>query len=93
MLIYSLRKIIENPPLPYSVLNPDTNSLSPSAKSKGVRFLSAIIDTSQGKITGIITMMQEQIFSIKVVNKKLKEKNIKIIIIMQKKKTPSYEIH
>jgi len=28
----------------YSVLNPETNSLSPSAKSKGERFVSAIIE-------------------------------------------------
>lgn len=30
-----------NMPLLYSVLNPDTNSDSPSARSKGVRFVSA----------------------------------------------------
>lgn len=28
---------------PYSILNPETNSLSPSAKSKGARLVSAII--------------------------------------------------
>ena len=39
---YSARKISANLPLIYSVLNPDTNSDSPSAKSKGVRFNSAI---------------------------------------------------
>ena len=38
---YSDRKIIANPPLLYSVLNPETNSDSPSAKSKGARFVSA----------------------------------------------------
>jgi hypothetical protein len=41
MLPYSDRKIIANLPLPYSVLNPDTNSDSPSAKSKGARLVSA----------------------------------------------------
>ena len=30
-----------NSPPPYSILNPDTNSDSPSAKSKGARFVSA----------------------------------------------------
>lgn len=39
---YSLIKIIANNPLPYSMLNPDTISDSPSAKSNGVRLDSAI---------------------------------------------------
>jgi hypothetical protein len=34
-------KINANPTLPYSTLNPETNSDSPSAKSKGVRLVSA----------------------------------------------------
>jgi len=38
---YSAIKIIANKPLLYSILNPDTNSDSPSARSKGVRFVSA----------------------------------------------------
>lgn len=38
---YSAIKIIANLLLLYSVLNPDTSSLSPSAKSKGVRLSSA----------------------------------------------------
>jgi hypothetical protein len=42
---YSAIKIIANLPLIYSVLNPETNSDSPSAKSKGVRFNSAKILT------------------------------------------------
>jgi len=41
ILAYSAIKIIANITLPYSTLNPDTNSDSPSAKSKGVRFVSA----------------------------------------------------
>jgi hypothetical protein len=32
---------------PYSTLNPETNSLSPSAKSKGGRFVSQIITIIQ----------------------------------------------
>lgn len=39
---YSDKKIIAKPPLLYSVLNPDTNSDSPSAKSNGARLVSAI---------------------------------------------------
>lgn len=38
---YSDKKIKANPPLLYSILNPETNSDSPSAKSKGARLVSA----------------------------------------------------
>jgi hypothetical protein len=41
ILAYSAIKISANIPLLYSTLNPDTSSDSPSAKSKGVRFVSA----------------------------------------------------
>jgi hypothetical protein len=41
MFVYSAIKIIANNPLLYSVLNPDTSSDSPSAKSNGVRLVSA----------------------------------------------------
>ncbi len=39
--MYSAIKIRANKPLLYSVLNPDTSSDSPSAKSNGVRLVSA----------------------------------------------------
>ena len=38
---YSTKKIKEKYPLPYSKLKPDTNSDSPSKKSKGERLISA----------------------------------------------------
>lgn len=41
ILIYSARKIKANQPPIYSTLNPETNSDSPSAKSKGLRLVSA----------------------------------------------------
>lgn len=41
ILVYSAIKISAKDPLLYSVLNPETSSDSPSAKSKGVRFVSA----------------------------------------------------
>lgn len=41
ILVYSAIKISAKDPLLYSVLNPETNSDSPSAKSNGVRFVSA----------------------------------------------------
>lgn len=45
--MYSAIKIIAKDPPAYSVLNPDTSSLSPSAKSNGVRFVSATVDVNQ----------------------------------------------
>lgn len=47
MLRYSAMKMNANMKLEYSVLNPDTSSLSPSAKSKGVRLVSANIQMNQ----------------------------------------------
>jgi len=41
ILVYSAMKIRANRPLLYSTLNPETNSDSPSAKSNGVRLVSA----------------------------------------------------
>lgn len=41
MLMYSARKINANHPPIYSTLNPDTSSDSPSAKSNGLRLVSA----------------------------------------------------
>ena len=52
--MYSAIKISANGPLEYSVLKPETSSDSPSARSKGVRLVSAnmvinqIIKTEKG---------------------------------------------
>lgn len=46
---YSQIKIKENKPPPYSTLNPDTSSDSPSEKSNGLRFLSAKQTNNQQK--------------------------------------------
>lgn len=46
ILEYSAIKINANPLLPYSILKPETSSDSPSAKSKGVRLVSATEQTS-----------------------------------------------
>lgn len=55
MAPYSAIKMTANPPALNSVLNPETNSLSPSAKSKGVRLVSANLEISQRpKIIGIV---------------------------------------
>jgi len=47
ILAYSAIKINANPNLPYSILKPETNSDSPSAKSKGVRLVSAKHEINQ----------------------------------------------
>lgn len=58
---YSARKMSANPALPYSILNPETNSDSPSAKSNGARFVSATQVTSQIKATGIIIKASQRL--------------------------------
>lgn len=52
ILAYSAIKISANPTDPYSMLNPETSSDSPSAKSKGVRFVSAKQISNQIPIIG-----------------------------------------
>jgi hypothetical protein len=51
---YSAMKIIAKIDLLYSVLNPDTSSDSPSARSNGVRFVSARFVTNHIIAIGII---------------------------------------
>lgn len=46
IITYSPRKSNANKPAPYSTLKPATNSDSPSAKSKGARFVSARLETN-----------------------------------------------
>jgi len=53
ILPYSAIKINANPTLPYSTLNPETSSDSPSAKSKGVRLVSAKQEINQIPARGI----------------------------------------
>jgi len=52
ILAYSAKKIEANPPPPYSISNPETSSDSPSAKSKGVRLVSAKQEINQINDTG-----------------------------------------
>lgn len=53
IFMYSAIKIIANSPLLYSMLKPDTSSDSPSAKSNGVRFVSAKLVINQVTVKGI----------------------------------------
>jgi len=62
ILPYSAKNNKANPPLPYSILNPETNSDSPSAKSKGVRLVSANLLIAQHKNTGAIKKINQTIF-------------------------------
>ena len=57
ILAYSAMKIKANEPLLYSVLNPDTNSDSPSAKSNGVRLVSAKVVVNQISASGRIMII------------------------------------
>jgi hypothetical protein len=56
ILAYSAIKIKANPPLLYSTLNPETSSDSPSAKSKGVRLVSANLEVNHIKARGVEIM-------------------------------------
>jgi hypothetical protein len=47
ILVYSAMKINANKPALNSILNPETSSDSPSGKSIGARFISAIIEINQ----------------------------------------------
>lgn len=53
ILAYSAMKIRANSPLLYSTLKPDTNSDSPSAKSNGVRLVSAKFVINHSTTKGI----------------------------------------
>jgi hypothetical protein len=57
IFIYSAMKIMANSPLLYSVLNPETSSDSPSAKSNGVRFVSAKFVINHEIIIGVIIII------------------------------------
>jgi len=73
MLAYSAKKIKANPAAPYSMLNPDTNSDSPSAKSKGARFVSATQVVNQINETGIIIKLNQKISWVSLIFMKLNE--------------------
>lgn len=58
---YSAIKIRANIPLLYSTLKPETNSDSPSAKSNGVRFVSARLVISHMMARGVIINIAQEI--------------------------------
>jgi len=61
MLAYSAIKIIANMAPLYSMLNPETSSDSPSAKSNGVRFVSARLVINHVINRGIISSITQDV--------------------------------
>ncbi|XP_049843062.1 NADH-ubiquinone oxidoreductase chain 1-like [Schistocerca gregaria] len=67
ILVYSAKKIKVKPPAPYSILNPETNSDCPSAKSKGVRLVSGLnIEYGAGGFTLIFLAEYTRIVFIRI---------------------------
>lgn len=76
ILPYSAIKINANPPALYSILNPETNSDSPSAKSKGVRLVSAnpVISHSVTKMLTMGATLKFRLISPSILNPLTKQK-------------------
>lgn len=89
---YSLIKIRVNNPPPYSTLNPDTSSDSPSAKSKGVRFDSAIHSITHENKRGTIATAAQYLVCISFISLILSVLYNKTSAITCKAKHTSYEI-
>lgn len=69
ILAYSAIKMKANPTPPYSTLNPDTSSDSPSAKSKGVRLVSAKEEIKNITTMGInISSFPQKLFRAEMLN-------------------------
>ena len=66
ILVYSAIKIKAKVPLLYSMLNPETSSDSPSAKSKGVRLVSASVVVNQQKNKRGKTSIRGTMFSLTI---------------------------
>lgn len=62
ILAYSATNKMAKPPLLYSTLKPDTSSDSPSAKSKGARFVSARIVISHITKKGKVKKINQTLF-------------------------------
>jgi hypothetical protein len=74
ILAYSAINNTANPTDPYSKLNPDTNSDSPSAKSNGLRLVSANEETTHITIKGGASHInQEAVWCSTKVNKSTSE--------------------
>jgi hypothetical protein len=68
MFAYSAIKINANNPLLYSTLNPETSSDSPSAKSNGVRFVSAKLVVNHIRDRGKIIIVIQDIRLVEMID-------------------------
>jgi len=86
IFVYSAIKINANSPLPYSVLNPDTNSDSPSAKSNGVRFVSAKVVVNHIMNIGMTIIINQDFWFVVIIDQsilfRINKHEIKIIAIL-----------
>lgn len=92
ILKYSAKKINANQPPIYSTLNPDTNSDSPSAKSNGLRLVSARHVINQIIIRIMFPQKNDNKFCVIEICDNLYELDIITINKINKKKETSYEI-
>lgn len=79
ILPYSAIKRKANKALPYSILNPETNSDSPSARSKGARLVSAKQIVIH--IGTIIKIIGEKIMYCKFIESSAMQREIRMIPI------------
>lgn len=77
ILAYSAMKIKANLPALYSVLNPETNSLSPSAKSNGARLVSAKVVQNHVAVIGKRMQAVGSIGMVRILNILIEHKTIK----------------
>lgn len=79
MLVYSAIKIRANTPLLYSTLNPDTSSDSPSAKSNGVRFVSARFVINHRIVINGMARITDECWFIVVIDKSIYDVIVKTL--------------
>ena len=66
MLEYSAKKKRANEPPAYSILNPETNSDSPSVKSNGARLVSASVEMYHIMAKGHVGMISQMVSWLKL---------------------------
>lgn len=91
MLVYSAIKIRANSPALNSILNPDTSSDSPSARSNGVRLVSARFVINHRVVTGRIISSSGVIW-LELMNVRSNEYSIIILQIRMSDILTSYEM-
>lgn len=92
MLAYSARKNIANEPAAYSTLNPETNSDSPSVRSKGARLVSARVEIYHIMARGHVDTISHMFSCVMMRFFKVKEPLMSIIESKMIASVTSYEI-